>query len=31
MALKKGDGSEIQSPLAVVVIGGLTIATFVTL
>lgn len=31
MALSKGEGAEVQRPLATVVIGGLLIATFLTL
>ena len=31
MAIGLGEGSEVRSPMAVVVIGGLTVATFLTL
>jgi cobalt-zinc-cadmium resistance protein CzcA len=31
MALSKGSGAEVQRPLATVVIGGLIVATFLTL
>ena len=31
MALSQGEGAEVQRPLATVVIGGLLLATFLTL
>ena len=31
MALSQGEGSELWQPMGIVVIGGLTISTFITL